>query len=225
MNIEASDTAFQVDRAAYFANTRKVIAPLLPNEFKTVLEIGCGEGNTLEWLQFEYGPLEALGIEIDQEAAEVARSRGIQVNVHDIETSPLPLAEGSIDVLLCLDVLEHLRDPWSTLANLVCYLRPGGYVIASIPNVAHISVLLGLVFGDEWQYQPAGILDRTHLRFFTGRTSKELLKSADLNVDMVRRRYARKTHRRFNVLTAGLFRRFLTFQYLIRGRKRIDQAG
>lgn len=212
----------QPARAAYFANTRRVIAPLLPDKFQSVIEIGCGEGNTLDWLNSEYGPIETCGVEIDPHAAEGARHKGLQVHVLDIETAPLPMEESSVDLLLCLDVLEHLRDPWTTLGRLARHLKPGGVVIASIPNIAHVSVLAGLVFADDWTYQPAGILDRTHLRFFTGKTSKQLLESAGLKVDMVKRRYARKTHRRINFLTAGLFRRFLTFQYLVRGRRPFD---
>ena len=222
MNTFASKERAPADRAAYFANTRSVIAPLLPENFQSVLEIGCGEGNTLEWLSVEYGPIETCGIEIDPQAVEAARGKGLNVHALDIETAPLPIKEGSVDLLLCLDVLEHLRDPWSTLDLLARYLRPGGAVIASIPNVAHVSVLAGLIFSDDWTYQPAGILDRTHLRFFTAKTSRQLLQSVGLDVDMMRSRYARKTHRRLNFLTAGLFRRFFTFQYLIRGRKRVS---
>jgi SAM-dependent methyltransferase len=211
----------QAHRDAYFANTRRVIAPLLPDRIQSVLEIGCGEGNTLEWLNLEHGPIESCGIEIDAQAAEAARLKGLSVHVLDIENAMPPIAEGSVDLLLCLDVLDHMRDPWKTLAHLIRFLKPDGSVIVSIPNVAHVSVLAGLVLGDDWTYQSEGILDRTHLRFFTGKTSKQLLVSAGLNVDRIKRYYSRKTHRRINFLTAGLFRRFFTYQYLMRARKRL----
>ena len=106
MSIRVSKDRTRAHREAYFANTRRVIVPLLPDKIRSVLEIGCGEGNTLEWLNLEHGPIESCGIEIDAQAAEAAKLKGLNVHILDIEKAIPPIAEESVDLLLCLDVLE-----------------------------------------------------------------------------------------------------------------------
>ncbi|MEQ1881841.1 MAG: hypothetical protein ABL878_12815, partial [Burkholderiales bacterium] len=98
-------------------------------------------------------------------------------------------------------------------------LSVGGYVIASIPNIAHFSILLDIALRDEWKYEQAGILDFTHLRFFTRKTALRLFTDSGLDIDFVKSRFARKTHRNVNILTMGILRKFLVFQTLIRGRE------
>lgn len=88
----------------------------------------------------------------------------------------------SFDCLVCNDVLEHLRDPWATLATLRRYLVPGGYLVASLPNVRFSEVVKDLLFGKRWEYQERGVLDRTHLRFFTESSSRSLAESAGFTV-------------------------------------------
>ena len=90
------------------------------------------------------------------------------------------------DLILCLDVLEHLIDPWSVIKKLIYEnLREGGTLIACIPNVRYYNVLLPLLLKKEWKYQETGVLDRTHLRFFTKKTILELISSAGLQLDTI----------------------------------------
>ena len=91
----------------------------------------------------------------------------------DIETVDLPYEEEYFDYMIFGDVLEHLRDPWQTVKRLKPYLKKNGFMLASIPNVSHISVVVGLLKGTA-EYREAGILDKTHLRFFTKKTAMEL---------------------------------------------------
>ncbi|HEX2117001.1 MAG TPA: class I SAM-dependent methyltransferase, partial [Alphaproteobacteria bacterium] len=148
----------------YFALARREIGPLLPEKMDHVLEVGCGAGGTLSWLKASRSVSYAAGVELMPSAAERARAVCDEIVVGDVERVTLPFAPGSFDLILALDVLEHLVDPWSAVRRLHGLLRPGGYLIASVPNVAHYSVSLPLLRG-RWNYVRSGILDGTHLRF------------------------------------------------------------
>lgn len=202
----------------YYDNARREIEPLLPANLESVLEIGCGEGNTLLWLQHTGLAKTCKGIEILPDVASRGKAAGLDIIVADIENEGIPFKD-QYDLVLCLDVLEHLHDPWSTIKVITNSIKPGGYFIASIPNISHISILSDLIFRDQWAYSEAGILDKTHLRFFTRSTAQQLLSSAGLKIIRHQHRFARKTHRNINFLTIGLFRRFLTFQNLYLARK------
>lgn len=144
-----------------------------------MLEIGCGSGGTLRMLRSEQPIIRAVGFELDPDAAEHARSVFDTVYVGNAETMPLP--DERFDLILALDVLEHLVDPWRMARRLRALLSPGGTIIASIPNVGHYSVIWPL-FRGHWQYTDLGLLDRTHLRFFTEESARALLSVDGLRV-------------------------------------------
>jgi len=170
--------------AAYFQRTRSEILPFLPLHTERVLEIGCAAGNTLEFLK-KSGRCEwTCGVEIDHDAAEAARNKLDLLLEGNIEQMELPIAPNSIDVILCLDVLEHLIDLWSTVQKLGSLLTQGGIMLAIIPNVRCLPVVFQLVTG-KWDYCHEGILDRTHLRFFTRKNAVELIESQRLKVEAV----------------------------------------
>ncbi|MCU1489682.1 MAG: hypothetical protein JWM85_1087 [Acidimicrobiaceae bacterium] len=129
-----------------------------------ILELGCACGATLLEIRNRYPNAELFGIELNEGAAAVG-SRFGDIRAMDAQ-NPLSYEEDFFDYVILADVLEHLSDPWKVLANLKRHLKPTGKVIASIPNVMHFSVLRDVING-SWTYQDAGILDRTHLRFFT----------------------------------------------------------
>ncbi|MFZ2525461.1 MAG: class I SAM-dependent methyltransferase [Candidatus Ferrigenium altingense] len=208
---------------SYYANARHEIEPLLPSNISSVLEIGCSEGNTLMWLRDSESIETCRGIEILPDVAARAKEKGLDIVVADIERDGIPFKD-QYDLVLCLDVLEHLNNPWSTMKAITESIKPGGYFIASIPNIGHISILSDLVLHDRFDYTESGILDRTHLRFFTGTTARQLLVDAGLEVLQQRSRFARKTHRRLNFLTLGLFKRFFTFQTLLLATKKVHIA-
>lgn len=204
----------------YYANARREIEPLLPSDIGSVLEIGCSEGNTLMWLRDSKSIKTCRGIEILPDVAARAKEKGLDIVVADIEHDGIPFKD-QYDLVLCLDVLEHLNDPWGAMKTITESIKPGGYFIASIPNIGHISVLSDLVLHDRFDYAESGILDRTHLRFFTGTTARQLLTDGGLEVLQQRSRFARKTHRRLNFLTLGLFKRLFTFQTLLLATKKV----
>ena len=205
----------------YFDLARREIAPLLPQHLGRVLEIGAGSGATLAWLKHAYGAEWVGGIELMPEAANRANPAVDQMWCGDIESMrSLPVNQSSLDCVLCLDVLEHLRDPWTTANRLAQLLAPSGVLIASIPNVQCIHNVRRLLRG-RWDYQDSGLLDRTHLRFFTRATAISLIRDAGLRVDMVRAPSleTRGKERLANRLTFGLFSDFFAVQFLIRGIK------
>jgi len=190
----------------------------LPPAPARVLEVGCGGGDTLAYLQATGRCDRTAGVELVAEAAETARGRLDDVYEGNIEHLDLPIAPASLDVVLCLDVLEHLIDPWRTATRLAGLLAPGGVLIASIPNVRHFRVVLPLLVRGRWDYAESGLMDRTHLRFFTQRTATQLLRQAGLRVDAVRGSGLESPRKRVAIaLSAGLLEPLLVFQYLIRG--------
>jgi 2-polyprenyl-3-methyl-5-hydroxy-6-metoxy-1,4-benzoquinol methylase len=207
--------------ALYFDNVRSEIAPLLPTVAERVLDVGCGAGATLQWLK-ETGRCQwAAGIEMMEGAAALARRRADEVMVGDanllVESA---FAPQSFDVVLCLDVLEHLADPWTFVTKVRRLLKPRGLLIASLPNVRHLRVVLPLLLVGRWRYETSGILDRTHLRFFTRDSALELMSADRLQVVQWRRRLP-PWHSKaglLNLATLGLARDLITMSYLIAAR-------
>lgn len=152
---------------------------------KVVLDVGCAAGDTAQALASR--GCVVSGIDIDAAAAEPARAVLEELVIADIDRDPLSehFKPASFDAILFGDVLEHLVDPWNALRDAITLLRPEGRVLVSIPNVAHASVRLSLLLG-EWRYTEKGLLDRTHLRFFTLEGVLELLESAGLVVEELR---------------------------------------
>ena len=132
---------------------------------KTVLEIGTSTGYIGKSLT-ERGN-RVTGIEIDNEAGSIAQQYYERMIIGDVETLNLDelLSHGSFDVIMCGDVLEHLKTPSSVLKKLRKFLKPDGYIVVSLPNFCHGDVLLNLLHGD-FHYTSIGLLDETHLHFF-----------------------------------------------------------
>lgn len=196
----------------YYQAVRLPMLSLVRNEPKSVLEIGCASGQTLAYL-IERGARYLVGIECCPQIAALAQARGVaRIIVGDVEQVDLDLEPNSFDLIVAGHVLEHLADPWSALKRLTAFLRPGGQLVAGVPNVRHQSVLLPLLFCGRWKYQPEGIMDWTHLRFFSRQTIRELMEAAGLTVERIVPEFGRK-HRVANSVSLHLFRHFLAYAY------------
>jgi len=146
---------------------------------RTVLDVGCASG----YLGAEIKKMnnKVFGIEISAKAAEEAKMALDSVLVGNIEEIDLPYAEKQFDVIICADVLEHLFNPSVVLEKLRKYLKDDGFMIISVPNIAHWSIRLELLFG-RFDYQKSGILDDGHIRFYTAKNIRKAIHAAGFDV-------------------------------------------
>lgn len=153
----------------------------LPAVAEKVLDVGCGEGNFGIAVKKQLN-CEIWGIEINQRAAKVASAKYDRVLVGDIfEVLPeLPLEY--FDCIVFNDILEHLENPCEALRLIKVYLNHEGVVICSIPNIRHYRTFFKLVFKKQWRYENQGVMDKTHLRFFTEKTIREMFNMLDYNI-------------------------------------------
>jgi len=152
--------------AGYYQGCNEALLAAVPAQATIILEVGCGEGILGGRLKAANPQATVLGIEREPEVADRARRRLDQVFTLDVQNEDPPLAPASLDCILFGDVLEHLIDPGEVLLRYRKFLKPEGIVLCSIPNVQHHSIVQALIKGD-FQYAPDGLLDATHLRFFT----------------------------------------------------------
>lgn len=136
-----------------------------PDEKIRILDVGCACGANLLHIKNQYKEAELYGIELNPHAAENATTFA-QMLMADIESAKLEYPPGFFDYIILADILEHLQNPWEVLKRLYQHLAPGGKILASIHNVMHFSIIQGLLQG-KWTYESEGILEKSHLRFFT----------------------------------------------------------
>lgn len=164
-----------------YTGVREDLLALIPDEPLTrVLDLGCANGATGAVLKQRFSGVQVTGVELDPSLAAVAQARLDQVLVSDAVAALGRLREEQqrFDLVLCGDILEHLSDPWGALRSIRELTRK--YVIVSLPNVAHYSTILSLLFLKRFPYRDRGIHDRTHLRFFAERNLPDLFAQAEL---------------------------------------------
>ena len=226
--------------ATYYENVNPDLLQFMPAHAGRVLEVGCGSGAFGKAYK-QMNPASCyIGIELFEQVAEAARQHLDRVVCGDVETLSLEQMlkpEEKIECLVYGDVLEHLRDPWRVLRQHAGVLTDGGIVVACIPNVQHWSVLQSLLFG-QWRYEDQGLLDRTHLRFFTLDGIVEMFSQAGLSIEQVQPRFF--DHARQESVLKGLseaaaalgvedmqqFRlKTSAMQYVVRATKRLEGKG
>ncbi len=173
-----SDSPYQLKSDPYSSHA-VILARLGDGHGRRALDVGAADGFLAELLTRQGWQVTAL--ERDPAQAAKARGRCHEVIVADLDQAA-PRLQGFFDAIVYGDVLEHLNDPLPVLVALDRALAAGGRVIVSVPNVAHLWVRLSLALG-RWNYADRGILDRTHLRFFTKRSFAALLRDAGLSVE------------------------------------------
>jgi ubiquinone/menaquinone biosynthesis C-methylase UbiE len=171
---------------AYFRNARKDYVAALPdNPAAAILELGCGNGATGALALSERKCGTYVGIEMFEPMAREAERVLTSVHIGNVETIALPYPEATFDALIMSEVLEHLLEPERVLARLVRFVKPGGRVFASSPNIAHWRPIWDLING-RFEYQPQGLMDRTHLRWFTPASYRRMFEQAGVTVDSIR---------------------------------------
>lgn len=227
--IEGSNESESQDdkSSSYYQNVRHDLIPLVPDNAKCILEVGCAAGMTGRELKKRSGAFVA-GIEMNNKAACAAKNvldDVVQGNIEDIE---LPYSKNSFDCILFADVLEHLIDPLSVLQKVRPLMKNKGTIVASIPNVQFHGVVHQLIEGN-WTYEKEGILDETHLRFFTFKEIEKLFSQAGYSIarvdevlDPQYEKFSDQNATSLNFgrtqikdLTAEEIKRFFVFQYLV----------
>ena len=187
-------------RSPYYFSPRHDMIELIPGNTQRILEVGCAGGATGKELK-ERGVKETVGI-------------------GDVETIDLPYERGHFDCILYGDVLEHLKDPWHLLARHNRIVRHNGMVIISVPNIRHYRVVKKLVLKGEWKYTDDGIMDRTHLRFFTLGSTRDMIESAGFEIQaIIKKPSGAGWLKGLNTLSGNRLIEFLVRQYIISARK------
>jgi 2-polyprenyl-3-methyl-5-hydroxy-6-metoxy-1,4-benzoquinol methylase len=164
----------------YYGNERPDVIEALPRPVGRVLDVGCGSGGTAPGLRAA-GATEIVGIEVVPEAAEAARATLDEVHLAAVEDA-LGALSGTFDTILCLDVLEHLVDPWEVVKRLRGHAAAGATLQVSVPNARHYSLAGDLFLRGTFGYRDWGHRDRTHLRWFTKRDVVDLIDGAGWEV-------------------------------------------
>lgn len=172
---------YEVKNPGYFGAARREMLEFVPLAANSVLDVGCGDGSFGELLK-QRQICSVTGLEFVAAAASKAEARLDRVIIGSAEIEH-PFGEESFDCIVFNDVLEHLVDPWAAVSRFARALRKGGCMVASIPNVRYFRVLKALVQDKTWTYTDKGVLDRTHLRFFTRKTIPGLFEPAGLRVE------------------------------------------
>ena len=166
----------------YYTEHRPEMVRFVPREATRILDVGCACGHFGEELKERRG-VEVWGVEKIATAAEEAGRRLDRVFTMSIEEALIELPKASFDAVTFNDVLEHLIDPWAVLRGVAPLLAPGGAVVAAVPNVRFFRNLANLVFRGDWRYEESGILDRTHLRFFTRKSARRLFEESGYAIE------------------------------------------
>lgn len=168
----------------YYSNARDDLIEFISEPKETaikVLEVGCGMGTTLARIAALWPNAIVKGIEIVESIQKLA-SIHFDVIRGDIEILNIPYEEEYFDYIICGDVLEHLHNPKNVIDKLKKYLAPTGKIVGSIPNIMHASVLIPLLKG-HLEYTDAGILDRTHIKFFTFESIVKMFYDSGMRVE------------------------------------------
>jgi SAM-dependent methyltransferase len=187
---------------------------LIPKDGTIVGSVGCGTGMT-EYELVKQGRL-VHGVDVDPAAVEVAKSRLTSARVVP-PSERAPFERESLDGLILADVIEHIPLAWEALSEFVKMVKPGGWVVISVPNMRYVEAVVRFVVLGDWPERPVGIFDQTHVQVMTHRRLKRWIKAAGLRPERWFTRYFPQGVRRVlgvagNWVTLGVFRHWFMFQ-------------
>lgn len=210
--VQAHLTNFSDKPKGYFEGIRSEMLKYIPAGTRTTLEVGCGLGGFSALVKEKF-EAETWAVEVDKEAAQEAAKKLNTVINRDIGTSLNQIPDNYFDCIIFLDVLEHLADPYSLLVRMREKLTDNGVIVASIPNVRYYRNLIDLVLKGNWDYQDAGILDKTHLRFFTYKSILKMFEQLGFEV-LVIEGIQPTRNKRLRLLNTLLFKALEDVKYL-----------
>jgi 2-polyprenyl-3-methyl-5-hydroxy-6-metoxy-1,4-benzoquinol methylase len=225
-----SDSARESEKpTTYYSNRREEMMCYLPGEFERVLEIGCGDGTFLKQLPQN---CEVWGVEINQQAAAQAKKSFEKIVCGSFNDVAGRLPDAYFDLIIANDVIEHVDDYHLLFLNIHKKLKPAGRLVGSVPNVRYWSVMVSYVLGRDWRYEGTGILDTTHLRFFTRKSLVRTLGGHGFEIELLSpcnrlKFYSLGIKPLFRflfahaavIVTLGYFKDVLAFQYGFRAIK------
>jgi 2-polyprenyl-3-methyl-5-hydroxy-6-metoxy-1,4-benzoquinol methylase len=202
----------------YGASERPELVPFIPEAANSLLDIGCGAGGFGRTLRRLRPEIELWAVEPDPVSARVAEDAFDRVIVSNFPNESIP--DGRFDVVLCADVLEHMAEPEKALLAAADALTDKGIMLASIPNVRNLRrVVWPLVMHGAWSYTETGILDRTHLRFFTRKSIVDFFTANNWAVESIAGiALPGRREKLMSALTLRRFDDFLFMQYVVVAR-------
>jgi 2-polyprenyl-3-methyl-5-hydroxy-6-metoxy-1,4-benzoquinol methylase len=174
-----ADSPYQSKKSDAYSSHSVILRLAGEGRGRRLLDVGAAHGYLAGELRSQ--GFQVTGLEADSVLGEEAAKHCDEFVLLDLD-GPLPGFNRSFDVMVFGDVLEHLKDPETVLREFVRHLSDNGEVIISLPNVANIYVRLNLLFG-RFDYQDRGLLDKTHLHFFTSKTFRQFISDAGLKLE------------------------------------------
>ncbi len=171
--------------AAYYSQTRPEMRSRIPAGTRSILDIGCGAGSFGAAIRKEMPECRIYGIELFSDEAAKAREHYDEVLAGDVHSVLEELSGPTFDLIVFNDLLEHLIDPGRALQQCHRLLPPQGKILASIPNMRFWPALSDLLFQGDWRYRDAGVMDSTHLRFFTQKSIVRMFEQNGYRVDRI----------------------------------------
>jgi 2-polyprenyl-3-methyl-5-hydroxy-6-metoxy-1,4-benzoquinol methylase len=205
---------------AYFTQERSEMFEFIPEQTRELLEVGCGSGDFSKSIKDKLPDLIVWGIEPSEVAADQASRKLDHVICGSFEAD-LPELEGrQFDCIVFNDVLEHLPDPGTVLKDCRKYLTSDGCIVASIPNILFFYEISKILIEEDWEYRSHGILDNTHLRFFTRKSIVRMFATSGYDVELIKgiNAFAGKKYKLVNFLTMGRLKDWKYVQFAVRAR-------
>jgi 2-polyprenyl-3-methyl-5-hydroxy-6-metoxy-1,4-benzoquinol methylase len=176
------DNLYNEKSKNYYSLPRLDILSLINGKHKKILEIGCAFGELGKAIKRSFPEVIIDGIELNPQSIDFLKSNYNKIIIGNIEVIDLNKIDNEYDLIIFADVLEHLYDPWRILNLLREKLNENGNVIVSVPNIRNSGILFSLIFRGKFEYAESGLMDRTHIRWFTRHEISKALDNAGLQI-------------------------------------------
>jgi 2-polyprenyl-3-methyl-5-hydroxy-6-metoxy-1,4-benzoquinol methylase len=213
-------------RSHYYVNPRVDLEPFLPEKISRVLDVGCAQGLFGKVLRERWGA-EVTGVEFRVEVAEIARENLNEVHVGDAAVVLPTLPKGHFDLIMFNDVLEHMVDPEKVLRSAIPLLAPDGMVLVSLPNLRFWTSFRHLAWNGVFEYEDFGVMDRTHLRFYTQKSIPGFFERSGFRIERMEGIHptTSRTLKLANLLTFNRFKDCKYIQYAIVAKPELTGRG